>query len=41
MFHVSQLKAVHGTIEQEQPLLVDEGSEFEVERLVDKRVVKG
>lgn len=41
VFHVSQLKAVVGDIEREQALEVESGAEFEIEKVVDVRTVKG
>ena len=41
VFHVSQLKAVVGNVQREQELLVDAGTEYEVERVLDSRVVRG
>lgn len=42
VFHSSQLKSVVGDVEQEQELLVESGeTEFEIERVLDSRVVRG
>ena len=42
VFHVSQLKSVFGEVVQEQELLVESGeAEFEIDRIVDSRVVRG
>ncbi len=41
VFHVSQLKAVIGDVDREQEILVEQGQEFEIERIVDVRVVRG
>ena len=41
VFHVSQLKPMVGDVEFEQQIEVESGVEFEIERVVDSRVVKG
>ena len=41
MFHISQLKPVCGNVIREQKILVDSGEEYEVEKVVDARTVKG
>ena len=38
VFHVSQLKQVDGNVEQEDAVLVDSGEEYEIEKVIDKRV---
>ena len=41
VFYVSQLKSVVGEVLREQEILVEQGQEFEVEKVVDVRVVRG
>ena len=41
VFHVSQLKSVVGHIDREHELQVESGTEYEVERVVDVRTVRG
>ncbi len=41
VFHVSQLKGVIGTFDREQEILVESGKEYEVEKIVDVRIVRG
>lgn len=41
VFHVSQLKSVVGNVVREQEILVESGKEFEVEKIVDMRIVRG
>ena len=41
VFHVSQLKPVIGDVQRETELLVDGELEYEIEKILDMRIVRG
>ena len=41
VFHVSQLKPVIGNVQRESELLVDGELEYEIEKILDMRIVRG
>ena len=41
VFHVSQLKPVIGDVQRESELLVDGELEYEIEKILDMRIVRG
>ena len=41
VFHISQLKPCIGDIEREQEIEVQSGAEYEIEKVIDMRIVKG